>query len=298
MSHSPLVSIIMNCFDGEKYLRDAIDSVIAQTYTNWELIFWDNQSIDKSAEIINSYKDKRIRYYYASHHTLLYEARNLAVQKASGSFLAFLDVDDYWLPNKLEQQLGLFDDPRIALVYGNFWILRQHSGEKTIYNKRLLPEGKILERLLANYTVGLLTLMVRSNRLPSAKQPFDSRYQIIGDFDLVIRMAAKYNVGCIQSPVAIHRIHERNLSTTDRMRHIEELTEWANRMRSHNEIGQCKSLIQVACQYEYNKIMAMVLARRRYEAILLFKRMRLCALKIRIFTVLILPIPIIRLFKK
>ena len=60
MTEQPLVSVIMNCFNGEKYLREAIDSVLAQTYQNWELIFWDNQSTDSSAEIVKSYDDPRI----------------------------------------------------------------------------------------------------------------------------------------------------------------------------------------------------------------------------------------------
>ena len=61
MKNEPLVSIIMNCYNGEKYLRDAINSVISQKYNNWELIFWDNLSTDKSSEIINSYKDNRLK---------------------------------------------------------------------------------------------------------------------------------------------------------------------------------------------------------------------------------------------
>ena len=61
----------MNCYNGEKYLREAIDSVLAQTYENWELIFWDNQSADDSASVINSYNDDRIRYFYAKNHTNL-----------------------------------------------------------------------------------------------------------------------------------------------------------------------------------------------------------------------------------
>ena len=58
----PLVSIIMNCYNGEKYLKEAIRSVINQTYKNWEIIFWDNQSKDKSSQILKSFKDKRIKY--------------------------------------------------------------------------------------------------------------------------------------------------------------------------------------------------------------------------------------------
>ena len=96
MSENPIVSIIMNCYNGEKYLREALVSILAQTYKNWELIFWDNQSTDKSVEIFKSYADERLKYFYAPTHTLLYEARNYAIEKASGEFYAFIDVDDWW----------------------------------------------------------------------------------------------------------------------------------------------------------------------------------------------------------
>ena len=81
---NPLISVIINCYNGEKYLREAIDSVINQTYQNWEIIFWDNQSTDSSKQIVTSYKDNRIHYFCAPTHTSLGEARNLAVEKANG----------------------------------------------------------------------------------------------------------------------------------------------------------------------------------------------------------------------
>ena len=83
------VSIIMNCYNGEEYLREAINSVIAQTYENWELIFWDNRSTDNSAQIFQEFKDIRFRYFLAPSHTLLYEARSMAMQKVSGEYIAF-----------------------------------------------------------------------------------------------------------------------------------------------------------------------------------------------------------------
>ena len=123
MFKEPLVSIIINCFNGEKYLHKALDSIITQTYKNWEIILWDNRSTDKSAEIFNKYNDSRFKYYYAPLHTdVLYEAKNYALKKAKGDFLAFLDVDDWWLPNKLKNQMPMFNDPKVGLVYGNFWI--------------------------------------------------------------------------------------------------------------------------------------------------------------------------------
>ena len=122
MSQEPLVSVIVNCFNGEKYLHQAIDSILKQTYNNWEVIFWDNLSTDKSAKIFKSFKDNRLKYYCAlTHDSILYKARNNALKKVNGDFVAFLDVDDWWFPEKLEKQILLFQDPKVGLVYGNFF---------------------------------------------------------------------------------------------------------------------------------------------------------------------------------
>ena len=113
---SPLVSVIMNCRNCEKYLKEAVDSVLSQTYQNWEIIFWDNQSTDSSAVIFKAYNDPRLRYYLAPEYTPLGGARNLAMQKANGEFIAFLDCDDIWLPLKLEKQIPVFDKESVGLV--------------------------------------------------------------------------------------------------------------------------------------------------------------------------------------
>jgi len=104
----PLVSVIMNCYNGEAYLNDAIKSVLNQTYKNFEIIFWDNQSKDNSKNIFRSFNDKRLKYFYSSKHTTLYEARNLAIKKSKGEYIAFLDTDDIWLKDKLHLQIKKF----------------------------------------------------------------------------------------------------------------------------------------------------------------------------------------------
>ena len=96
-----LVSIIMNCYNGEKFLKEAINSVYNQKYQNWEIIFWDNQSTDKSKEIIETLKNDKVKYFYSKEHTNLGKARAEAINKASGDFIAFLDVDDLWDPEKI-----------------------------------------------------------------------------------------------------------------------------------------------------------------------------------------------------
>ena len=113
----PLVSVIINVRNGAPQLREAIDSVLAQTFADWELVLWDDCSTDNSAKIIAQYGDPRIRYHLSPDDTPLGEARNRAIAHAAGEWLAFLDQDDIWLPRKLEKQLARAA-PDVAIIYG------------------------------------------------------------------------------------------------------------------------------------------------------------------------------------
>ena len=175
MLKEPLVSIIINCYNGEKYLNQSLESIILQTYKNWEVIFWDNQSTDQSAKIFKKYKDSRFKYYLAnSHEKFLYKARNLAIQKATGDFIALLDVDDWWLPNKLEKQISLFDNTKVCLVYGNIWYQIQRKNKKKILKRNNLPKGKILTELLDDYVIRTATMVIRKKCFESLKYNGDN----------------------------------------------------------------------------------------------------------------------------
>ena len=114
----------MNCLNCEKYVREAIDSVYAQTYPDWEIIFWDNASLDSSGEIAKSY-DERLKYFRGDKTIPLGRARNLAIEKAKGEYIAFLDCDDMWLSDKLEKQVEIFEtNPDIMFVFSNYFILQ------------------------------------------------------------------------------------------------------------------------------------------------------------------------------
>ena len=125
MHEQPLVSVIINCYNGEKYLQEAVSSVIKQTYKNWEIVLWDNQSTDQSAKIFKSFNHPKLIYHYAPSHTSLYQARNLATKYCNGKFIAFLDSDDWWVPEKLEKQMKLFEDKEVGLVYSNYHIYNE-----------------------------------------------------------------------------------------------------------------------------------------------------------------------------
>jgi len=87
----PKISVIMNCYNGARFVKEAIDSVYAQTFKDWEIVFWDNASTDGTAEIARSY-DSRLRYFRAERNTPLGRARNLAMERATGDWIAFVSV--------------------------------------------------------------------------------------------------------------------------------------------------------------------------------------------------------------
>ena len=240
MSENSKVSIIMNCYNGENYLREALDSVLEQTYKDWELIFWDNQSTDKSVEIFKSYADERLKYFYAPKHTLLYEARNCAIKKASGAFYAFLDVDDWWDSTKLEKQLPLFNDPQVGLVYGQYFIsdAKHTHTRRPYFGGSDFPSGYITNELLHKYVVALLTIIVRRSVLECVNN-FDSKYHIIGDYDLSMKISLKWKIQCLQEPIAFYRFHDGSESSKGKDRYIDELILWSN--ENHNLFSNYKN---------------------------------------------------------
>ena len=128
LDNTHLVSVIMNCCNGEKYLREAIDSVYAQTYQNWEIIFWDNNSTDNSALIAQSY-DERLKYFLAKERTPLGKARVLAANEGKGEYLSFLDCDDLWETHKTEKQIKLLlsDKGISGFVYSRCEVISENG---------------------------------------------------------------------------------------------------------------------------------------------------------------------------
>lgn len=232
----PLVSIIMNCYNGEKYLSEAIESILSQTYENWEIIFWDNNSSDNSAKIFHGYNDPRFKYFYSPTTTLLYSARNSAVALTAGEYITFLDVDDWWEPEKLETQIEIMKDNTVGLVYTNCWHDNEMKNTRKILFSKNLPSGYVLNDLLVNYTVGILTVMVRRDVLNMKDGPFDDSYHIIGDMDLVVRIAMKMKIHYIGRPLAHYRWHGSNESIQKEGLKIIELKRWISDLENNPEI--------------------------------------------------------------
>lgn len=297
MKQEPLVSVLMNCYNGEKYLREAIESVLAQTYQNWEVIFWDNQSTDHSAEIFRSYADPRLKYFYAPKHTWLYEARNFAIEKTSGEFIAFLDVDDWWAPTKLEKQIPLFADMEVGLVCGNYWVENEQKKKRFKRFEHPVPTGWVLDDLLKSHFVGLLTLVVRRSALDSLEYPCDPRYHIIGDFDLAVRLSIHWKSNCVQEPIAFYRLHSSNETAKHRGRQIDELERWLGEMERVEAIKSCPNLYHVRNRVTYLKAIHQVLQADKKGAYSLFHDLPWGPLKFKLGLALLLPAFIVKRLK-
>ena len=226
MIKKPLISILMNCFNGELYLREALDSLISQDYKNWELIFWDNKSKDSSLEIVSSYKDKRIRIFRSLKHTNLGEARKNAFKKAKGEYLAFLDVDDLWRADKLKNQIKFFEDKSIGIVFTNTLFFSKKAS-KNLYN----PSHKIsvnTSSLITNYCLPLVSTMIDIQKIKLLKYDFDKNYSHISDFDLFIRISAISKVKYLNEVSSAWRIHNNNESFKKKELFNMEVKRWCN----------------------------------------------------------------------
>lgn len=152
------VSIIMPLCNSEQYVAQAINSVIDQTYPHWELLCIDDCSTDQSANIVERFvqADSRIHLLRTDHPSgSPVEPRNIGIKEAKGRFIAFLDSDDMWLPNKLEEQLPLFNDPETVIVFSHYRKLREQEGASDLIVTA--PERVNYHQLLKGNVIGNLT---------------------------------------------------------------------------------------------------------------------------------------------
>lgn len=269
-NQEPLVSVIMNCYNGDKFLRSAIESVQSQNYANWEIIFWDNRSTDLSAEIFCNYKDPRFHYFLAEEHTPLYAARNKAIEKASGEFIAFLDVDDIWSEDKLALQIPLFNNPKIGFSCGKYILLNQRKSRESeidLYAGRNLPSGIVTDELLNDYFIHVSTLVIRNNILKLIPGPCDPRFNIIGDLDLAIKLSKLSELAVVQNPIAQYRWHDNNTGIKKAFSFCDEFDRWFVEMNKDPKIFQLQGYQTLKNKNLWSKCIKSVYEGRKRDAI-------------------------------
>jgi glycosyltransferase involved in cell wall biosynthesis len=222
---NPLVSVIMNCNNGEKYLDQSLKSLKNQTYENWELIFFDNNSTDTSLSILKKENDHRIKIFTIKKLSNLYRARNLAIEKAKGKYLSFLDVDDLWEQDKLKTQVDFLErNNNYKFSYSNYFVKQESDNRKFLRFKKNLKSGNITQDLLNNYSIGILTVLLEKEFFKEFL--FEDRYNIIGDFDLFLKISRYHQIAYIDKPLATYRVHNNNYSSVNLEKYISEYNHW------------------------------------------------------------------------
>lgn len=182
-----LVSIITPSYNAEKYLVHTIESVLAQTYQNWEMLIVDDCSPDNANQLIKSYaaKDSRIKLIKLEHNSGAAVARNKAIALAEGRFIAFLDSDDRWLPHKLETQLNFMQRNNVAFSYAAYEKLNEQGEVVGVVG---VPDKVSYKELLKTCVIGCLTAIYDAEKIGKVYMPLIRKRQ---DFGLWLRILKK-----------------------------------------------------------------------------------------------------------
>lgn len=206
----PLVSIITPSYNSEKFISETIISIQKQTYNNWELLITDDCSTDKTLKIVRSYleNDNRIKLFKLEANKGAGVARNNSIEKATGRFIAFLDSDDQWKPNKLEIQLSFMIKNKYDFTCSGFDVIDE-AGK---FIETTQPPGKLtFHKLLINNYVGCLTAIYDTKSLGKIYMPLIRNRQ---DWILWLGILKKIKVAfTINEPLAIYRKRSGSISS-------------------------------------------------------------------------------------
>ena len=206
----PLVSIIMPVYNSERFLEDAIRSVINQIYLNWELWLIDDNSSDNSKQIISNFTaiDKRIKSILLTVNSGAAIARNTAITRSEGKYIAFLDADDIWLPEKLLNQINFMEMNERSFTFTSYAIMDENG--KDLKRTIAAPETVRYKQLLKNNTLGCLTAVYNSEKLGKMLMPEIRKRQ---DYGLWLNILKKGVIGYgLQETLAMYRTGDTSLS--------------------------------------------------------------------------------------
>ena len=206
-----LVSIITPSYNSAKFIRETIDSVLAQTYPYWEMIIVDDCSTDGSVEIIGKYiiKDNRIKLIKLSNNSGPAIARNTAIKEAQGRYIAFLDSDDLWYPDKLEKQIEYMNLTECVLSYSYYDVIDENNNRT---NQIYKPKEKLsYNELLKSNSIGCLTSIYDTKIVGKEYMPIIKKRQ---DYGLWLKLLKKIDYAyCIKEVLATYRIRKGSISS-------------------------------------------------------------------------------------
>lgn len=210
MGVTPKVSIIMPAYNSAGFIEESIRSVLSQTYTDWELFVIDDASTDNTAAIVKDLflKDRRIKFLQLNENQGTGAARNKGTEAATGTFIAFLDADDLWIPEKLEIQVKFMLEKDLEMTFSSYFLMDE-KGNRLNKFVEALPILSYKKLLKSNY-VGNLTGIYNAKKTGKIYAPLLRKRQ---DWALWLILLKKTGtVLSIQEPLAIYRIRKNSLS--------------------------------------------------------------------------------------
>jgi len=213
-----LVSVITPTYNRESFLPEAIDSVLNQTYKNFELLIVDDGSTDKTNEVLQAYAsaDHRVKYFYQENQGQSI-ARNLAIANAKGDVICFLDSDNYWPLDKLQKQVDVMKrSPEADVVYGDA-ITIDELGNEISRSNMTRHSGNICPELIKDNFVSMNTTMVRMNCF-EVMGGMSGKRKVADDYDLWLRLSAKFHFKYVPEYWAYYRVMKDQISSNKQLR--------------------------------------------------------------------------------
>jgi len=205
-----LVSIVMPNYNSEKYLEETIKSVIAQTYKNWELLFVDDCSSDNSLEIIRSFGDDRIKILKNEVNSGAAVSRNYAIEVANGRWIAFLDSDDLWLPQKLEKQIAYMQSKNISFSFSDYEVVDENNNVTTKFVPKL--DVCTYRDILKHNHIGCLTVIYDAAKLDKVFMPTNAeKREDVACWLSILKKGVKAH--CLHECLARYKVHSNSVSS-------------------------------------------------------------------------------------
>jgi glycosyltransferase involved in cell wall biosynthesis len=206
----PTISVIMSVYNGEKYLNEAISSVLSQDFSDFEFIIIDDGSTDKSLEIIKSFNDERVKIISRENRGLI-ASLNQAISASTGEYIARMDADDICLPNRFSVQLKAFNNPEIAVV-GSWATKINENGEELGLMSYPPSEHQKIKRFFIKHNPFIHSSMMIKKEVFDNVGVYDSKYKHAEDYELWSRMLHKFKAVNIPDPLIKYRINNSGVT--------------------------------------------------------------------------------------
>jgi glycosyltransferase involved in cell wall biosynthesis len=210
MDREPTVSVIIPAYNSERFIGQAIESVLGQTYSKVEVVVVNDGSTDSTAKIVQKFCGSGRLNYIEQHNKGVSSARNMGIRNSAGELIAFLDHDDCWFPKKLESQVAfILANPHIPWIHSNAHV--DFNGSRRIVCWDAGVQGNSFKDLFARNRIILSTVLLRRDCLETVGL-FNERFGGAEDYELWLRLAIRFPLGYIDEVLALYRVHDSNLS--------------------------------------------------------------------------------------